>query len=48
MGLGPETVASAVRFSFGLTTTPEDIDLAVHRLTPVRARLRAVDRGSCQ
>jgi cysteine desulfurase len=48
MGLGPETVASAVRFSFGLTTTPEDIDLAVHRLTPVLARLRAVDRGSCQ
>jgi cysteine desulfurase len=48
MGLASETVASAVRFSFGLTTTPEDIDLAVHRLTPVLARLGAAGRGSCQ
>lgn len=48
MGLGSETVASAVRFSFGRTTTPEDVDLAVHRLMPLLARLGAVGRGSCQ
>jgi cysteine desulfurase len=41
MGLASETVASAVRFSFGLTTTPEEVDFALRRLTPVLVRLGA-------
>jgi cysteine desulfurase len=48
MGLAPEVVASAVRFSFGRTTTPEDVDRAVDRLMPVLARLAAAGRGSCR
>jgi cysteine desulfurase len=48
MGLGPETVAAAVRFSFGRTSTTADVDLAVHRLLPVLARLGAAAHGTCR
>lgn len=48
MGLGPETVAAAVRFSLGRTSTTDDVDLAVHRLMPVLARLGAAAHGTCR
>jgi len=48
MGLGPETVAAAVRFSFGRTTTIDDVDLAVQRLMPVLARLGTAAHGTCR
>jgi cysteine desulfurase len=48
MGLGPETVAAAVRFSFGRTSTADDVDLALHRLMPVLARLGAAAHGTCR
>jgi cysteine desulfurase len=38
MGLPPEVVRGAVRFSFGRSTTVEEIDLAVARLAPLMTR----------
>jgi cysteine desulfurase len=35
MGLAPDVVRGAVRFSFGRTTTPEEVERAVERLAPV-------------
>ena len=35
MGLGPDVVRGALRFSVGRTTTPEEIDQAVERLRPL-------------
>jgi cysteine desulfurase len=35
MGLPPDVVRGAVRFSFGRTTTPEEVERAVERLAPV-------------
>jgi len=48
MGLGSETVAAAVRFSFGRTTTTDDVDRAVQRLMPVLARLGTAAHGTCR
>ncbi|MFM1996748.1 MAG: Cysteine desulfurase [Planctomycetota bacterium] len=38
MGLPPEVVRGAVRFSFGRTTTVEEVDRAVKRLAPLLER----------
>jgi cysteine desulfurase len=38
MGLADDVVAGTVRFSFGRTTTTDDVDAAVERLGPVFAR----------
>jgi cysteine desulfurase len=38
MGLPSEVVRGALRFSCGPTTTPEEIDLAVARFTPLLRR----------
>lgn len=45
MGMDAGLARSAVRFSFGATTTAEEIDRAVTRLEPVLARLRATAGG---
>lgn len=48
MGLPAASVAAAVRFSFGRTTTVADVDAAMSRLEPVLARLGAADGAPCR
>lgn len=48
MGLSAESVAAAVRFSFGRTTTAADVDAATSRLEPVLARIGSADGARCR
>lgn len=45
MDLEPSRISSAIRFSFGPTTTLEEIDLAVHRILKVANNLRNCESG---
>jgi cysteine sulfinate desulfinase/cysteine desulfurase-like protein len=45
MGLPPESVSGAVRFSVGRTTSDADIDEAIARLRPVLDRLARTAAG---
>jgi cysteine desulfurase len=40
MGLDPDEAASGVRFSLGVTTIDQDVDVAIARIPPVVERLR--------